>query len=319
MKKLDIISLGECMVELYGEGYLSQSPIFHKSYAGDTLNMISMASKLGLKCGYITNVGNDPFKDYLLDQWKSLNINLDCTQIIDGFNAVHFTVLQNDNNRQFVYYRKNSAASKIDSKLINDHYLKSTKIFHTSSLTQCISDSARNAVGKFLHKSKSLGITTSFDTNFRSNIWSATDAKNAILDVIEYIDILSPSYPDEVNKIFELNTPLEMIKFGLSKGCKLVVVKCGEDGAYIGDSNKIIYSKAITPRGLLDTTGAGDSFLGGFLYSYIKNMNIEDNMRYAISSAGLKISGRGGIQSQPTKDEVEKYINLVKVKEITYQ
>ena len=110
-----------------------------------------------------------------------------------------------------------------------------------------------------------------------------------------------------------------MIKFGLSKGCKLVVVKCGEDGAYIGDSNKIIYSKAITPRGLLDTTGAGDSFLGGFLYSYIKNMNIEDNMRYAISSAGLKISGRGGIQSQPTKDEVEKYINLVKVKEITYQ
>ena len=43
MKKLDIISLGECMVELYGEGSLSQSPIFHKSYAGDTLNMISMA------------------------------------------------------------------------------------------------------------------------------------------------------------------------------------------------------------------------------------------------------------------------------------
>jgi alcohol dehydrogenase YqhD (iron-dependent ADH family) len=48
-------------------------------------------------------------------------------------------------------------------------------------------------------------------------------------------------------------------------------------------------------------------------------MNIEDNMRYAISSAGLKISGRGGIQSQPTKDEVEKYIKLVKVKNITYQ
>ena len=100
------------------------------------MNMISMASKLGLKCGYITNVGDDPFKDYLLDEWKSLNIDLKYTQIIEGFNAVHFTVLQNDNNRQFVYYRKNSAASKIDSKLINENYLKNSKVFHTSSLTQ---------------------------------------------------------------------------------------------------------------------------------------------------------------------------------------
>ena len=49
MKTLDIVSLGECMVELYGEGSLSQSPTFHKSYAGDTMNMISMASKLGLE------------------------------------------------------------------------------------------------------------------------------------------------------------------------------------------------------------------------------------------------------------------------------
>ena len=318
MKKLDIISLGETMVELFGSGTLSQSPTFHKAYAGDTMNMISMASKLGLKCGYITNVGNDPFKDYLLDEWKSLNIDLECTQIIEGFNAVHFTVLQDDNNRQFVYYRKDSAASKLDVTSINEDYLKTTKISHTSSLTQCISDSARETVSEFLIKSKSLGITTSFDTNFRSNIWSASDAKNAILDVIKYIDILSPSYPEEVNKVFELDTPIEMIKFGLSQGCKLVVVKCGEQGAYIGNSNKIIYAQAITPKGLLDTTGAGDTFLGGFFYSYIKDMNLEDNMRYAITSAGLKVSARGGIQSQPSKNEVEKYLNLVKVKEINH-
>ena len=316
MKKLDIISMGETMVELYGSGSLSQSPVFHKSYAGDTMNMISMASKLGLHCGYITNVGDDPFKDYLLDEWKSLNIDLEFTRIIEGFNGVHFTVLQNDNNRQFVYYRKNSAASKLDSKSINEDYLKSSKIFHTSSLTQCISDSARDAVSEYLNISKSLGIITSFDTNFRSNIWSAIDAKNAILDVIKYIDILSPSYPEEVNKVFELDTPLDMIKFGLSAGCKLVIVKCGDEGAYIGNSNKIIYSKATTPKGLLDTTGAGDSFLGGFFYSYVKDMNLEDNMRYAITSAGLKVSARGGIQSQPSKNEVEKYLDLVKVEEI---
>ena len=45
-------------------------------------------------------------------------------------------------------------------------------------------------------------------------------------------------------------------------------------------------------------------------------MNLEENMRYAITSAGLKVSARGGIQSQPSKNEVEKYLDLVKVEEI---
>ena len=95
---LDIISLGETMIELYGTGSLSQSASFNKSYAGDTMNIINMASKLGAKCGYITKLGDDPFKDYLQNEWKLNNIDLTCTQIVEGFNAVHFTVLQNDNN-----------------------------------------------------------------------------------------------------------------------------------------------------------------------------------------------------------------------------
>ncbi|MFL2768176.1 MAG: sugar kinase [Dehalococcoidia bacterium] len=311
---LDIISLGETMIELYGTGSLSQSDSFNKSYAGDTMNIINMASKLGAKCGYITKLGDDPFKDYLENQWKLNNIDLTCTKIVDGFNAVHFTVLQNDNNRQFVYYRKGSAASKIDESMINDEYLASSKIFHTSSLTQCISETSRIAVEKFLKKSKDLNRITSFDTNFRSNIWSAKNAKSAIDDIIKYVDILAPSFPEEVNDVFELDSPTEMIKYGLEKGCKIVVVKCGESGAYIGTSNKIIKSNSYTPKGLIDTTGAGDAFMGGFLYSYLNpKHDLDLNLKYAIISAGLKVSARGGIESQPSKNDVEKYLHLPEI------
>ena len=311
---LDIISLGETMIELYGTGSLSQSASFNKSYAGDTMNIINMASKLGAKCGYITKLGDDPFKDYLQNEWKLNNIDLTCTQIVEGFNAVHFTVLQNDNNRQFVYYRKGSAASKIDESMINDEYLASSKIFHTSSLTQCISETSRIAVEKFLKKSKDLNLITSFDTNFRSNIWSAKNAKSAIDDIIKYVDILAPSFPEEVNDVFELDSPVEMIKYGLENGCKIVVVKCGESGAYIGTSNKIIKSDSYIPKGLIDTTGAGDAFMGGFLYSYLNpKHDLDLNLKYAIISAGLKVSARGGIESQPSKNDVEKYLNLPEI------
>ncbi len=312
-KKLDIVSFGETMVEMFSDKSLSETDFFNKSYAGDTMNIINMASRLGSKCGYITKLGNDPFKEYLESQWKINNIDLSCTQVVEGFNAIHFTVLQDDSNREFVYYRKNSAASEIDESMINIDYLRSTKIFHTSSLTQCLSDSSKIAVEKFLITSKKLGLMTSFDTNFRPNMWSSREATTAIEDIINYIDILAPSYPEEVNQIFGLETPEEMIKYGISKGCKIVIVKCGELGAYVGTKDKIIRSNAYTPNGLLDTTGAGDAFMGGFLNSYISGNHMELNLKYGVISAGLKVSGRGGIQSQPTKNEVEKFVSLPEI------
>jgi 2-dehydro-3-deoxygluconokinase len=314
MKKLDILSLGETMIELYSEeGSLSKSSSFKKSYAGDTMNIISMASKLGLKCGYITKIGNDPFKDYLINEWMDNNIDLSQIITVEGYNAIHFTVLQEDNNRQFVYYRKNSAASQIDENMIDVNYLSSTKLFHTSSLTQSISESSRLAVQKFIKTAKSLNLITSFDTNFRSNMWSAIDAKSAVDEVIKHIDILAPSYPEEVNNVFGLETPVDMIKYGLDKGIKIVVVKCGELGAYVGTKDKIIRSDTYTPKGVLDTTGAGDAFMGGFLYSFLSNHDLEFNLRYGIISAGLKVSGRGGIQSQPEKEDVQMYIDIPKI------
>ena len=75
-KKLDIISFGEVLIELRSKKSLSETNVFNKSYAGDTMNIINMASRLGSKCGYITKLGNDPFKEYLESQWKINNIDL---------------------------------------------------------------------------------------------------------------------------------------------------------------------------------------------------------------------------------------------------
>ena len=64
---MDIISIGECMIEMFCEGPLSKSDTFTKAFAGDTMNMLVSASRLGAKTGYITHVGDDPFKDFLLN------------------------------------------------------------------------------------------------------------------------------------------------------------------------------------------------------------------------------------------------------------
>ena len=69
-EKLDIIALGEGLIELSCEVSLSESSNFHKYYGGDSLAAAISARRLGSKVGFITKVGNDYFKDY--DKWKEV-------------------------------------------------------------------------------------------------------------------------------------------------------------------------------------------------------------------------------------------------------
>ena len=75
----DLISIGECLIELSSDKPLADSETFIKSYAGDTFNVISMARTLGVSSAYITRVGEDPFAEYLISNWE--NKSIDTTQV----------------------------------------------------------------------------------------------------------------------------------------------------------------------------------------------------------------------------------------------
>ena len=68
----DILSLGESMVEFFAEEPLSQAEQLQKAFAGDALNLLAAASRLGSSTGFLSRIGNDPFQEFLLNGWESL-------------------------------------------------------------------------------------------------------------------------------------------------------------------------------------------------------------------------------------------------------
>ena len=78
-EKLDIIAIGESLVELSTDEKLKDAECLHKYYGGDALATAVTAVRLGSKVGFITKLGNDAFKDFLLDAWK--NEGLDISQV----------------------------------------------------------------------------------------------------------------------------------------------------------------------------------------------------------------------------------------------
>lgn len=93
----------------------------------------------------------------------------------------------------------------------------------------------------------------------------------------------------------------------ISLGAKKVLITLGSAGAYLLCEDGEYYSPADNGVSVVDTTAAGDSFIGGFVYAITSGMNIEKALEFANNVAALTVSRKGAIPSLPKLCEVKKY------------
>ena len=200
--ELDIISIGECMIEMFCEGPLARTDTYTRTFAGDTMNMLVAASRLGAKTGYVTHVGNDPFQEFLTGAWRAEGIDLRCATPLDRPNGLYFISILPGGEREFTYYRAGSAASFLEPADIDPDYIGGAKVVYASGITQAISKSSRAAVLEAFRVAREHEVATAFDTNLRLGLWSLEEARAALDEIIPYVDILLPSAPEESEALF---------------------------------------------------------------------------------------------------------------------
>lgn len=300
----DFISIGECMIEFFAEQPIGEAESFTRSLAGDSLNILVAAQRMGTSTGYITRLGNDPFTDYLLKVWHTEGINTENVVIGDGFNAVHFVVELPDGDRDFVYYRKGSEPSKIQPSDLIPSYIQSSKLFHFSGISQAISNSSYETVKYAIEIASEADLLISYDPNFRAQLWTPEDAKKAMMDVIDKVDFFLPSNPTDCQILFGTDDPYKVVEASNNLGVPNTIVTCGESGALIAVNGEIFHQPAYKPELAISTTGAGDAFSGAFLSSYLRGMSPKDSAKIASIASGLKVRGRGALPTMPSQDDV---------------
>ena len=291
------------MIEMFCEGTLAQSDTFTRTFAGDTMNMLVAASRLGAKTGFITHVGNDPFQDFLNEAWRSEGIDLRCATPLDRPNGLYFISILPGGEREFTYYRSGSAASFLEPGDIDPDYIGSTKVVYATGISQAISKSSRAAVLKAFKIAREHNVTTAFDTNLRLGLWSLEEARDALDEIIPYVNILLPSAPEESEALFGTDDAREVIESARRRGVDLVAVKCGASGAVLGVGDEIQVLPAYIPDIVSDTSGAGDVFNGALLYGLTNGMSALESATLGTVMAGLKIRGRGATYSIPSREE----------------
>ena len=309
----DLISIGECMIELFSEEPMEEADTFTRSLAGDSFNICVAAQRLGTSAGYITRLGDDPFAAYLLNTWNSLGIDTSQIKTVTGFNAVHFVALMPDGDREFVYYRSGSAPTTLCPDDLDAEYIGSAKVLHCSGIAQAISESARATVLRAARMAKERGLKVSYDPNYRHQLWSHGDMREAAAELLPYVDYFLPNSSDDAPALIGSDDPYRMVERYREMGVPVVAVTNGEEGAVIGFDDKVVEIPAYSPGGPIDTTAAGDAFNGAFIHGMLNGMSVEDAGRLGTITAGLKLRQRGAIGGMPTREEAFGVFNRLKI------
>ena len=144
----DLITIGESLIEFSTNQKLKDAECLHKYYGGDSLVVAIAAKRLNSAVGYITCLGDDAFKEYLLSSWEKEGLDTTHVKIVNEKNGLYMVSRTSLHDKEFSYYRKKIAPAKLSIDDIDSDYITSSKIIYASGITQSLSMAAREAVKK---------------------------------------------------------------------------------------------------------------------------------------------------------------------------
>lgn len=304
--KRDVLGLGECMIELYSPEPLAATPVFQSQVGGDVYNTLVAASRLGSRVGFFTRIAADAFGQRLLQHFEDNHIDTTPVQkAAQGVNGVYFASIPQQGRHEFLYYRRDSAASRMAPHQLTPAMFQNTQIVYATGITQAISESARETVLRAFQLAKRHGALVAYDPNFRPALWKHPhDALEAMLEVLPYVDILMPSIED-VRAFFDFHDMPHVMEYFRLKEVPMVVLKQGAHGATLGLGKQHETIAAYPVSRVQDTIGAGDAFNGGFLHGLLQKRSLFECAQMGAIVAAASLQRPGPILGLPTASQLE--------------
>ena len=242
---------------------------FSPKIGGAPANVLGAFAKLGGKTQLITQLGDDPFGHKIASALKKFNIGIQHVKFTDQANtALAFVSLEDNGNRAFSFYRNPSADMLYGGEDITKEMFADCFALHFCSVS--LGEFPMKAAHKrAIELAKQNGAIISFDPNVRLPLWKdAASLKAAINEFLPFADIIKVS--DEETELITGCNDTEKACKKLLEYAKLVICTCGEKGAFAYTNGAKAYcaQKKVAAK---DTTGAGDAFIGSFLYNLYRN------------------------------------------------
>lgn len=303
-QKIDIVIIGECLIELSANGTLASTSTLNKFFGGDTVTTAVAIARLGGSVTYLTKVGNDGFSDFIISSLQKENIDTSLIKTNEEQNGMYI-VSRTADKKELLYYKRKTAATKLSISDLSEECIKKTKVIYSTGVVQSLSAGSRELVRESFKTAKENDVLTAYDPNYTSCFMNSSDTKEFLEEIVDYTDIIFLSLKNDAVKLYEIDSLDKVMNYFWDKGVKIVVIKSHIDnGYYTGYKGEISFTEFYNSQKAIDTTASGDVFNGGFLYAITNGYAPADATKFASVVSGLQTQNYGAIQAIPYLDAV---------------
>lgn len=323
MQQLSLCVIGEALIDFIPQEKnckLKDEMTFKKAAGGAPANVAGVVAKLDGKAKLLTKLGNDPFGDYLIECMKQQKIDVSyIKQTNEKDTSLAFVSLDETGNRDFKFYRKSAADLDFGVEDIDENCLDDVGVVHFCSV-DLVPSKMKEAHTHLINLAKEKNILISFDPNLRFSLWDDLILlKTTVLEFMKECHILKLS-DEELEFICDETDIEKALPKLLKDNCQLVIYTKGKDGVDLFTRDFKI-SVASYKVDVVDTTGAGDTFIGAFLYQLLKNNNLDlkainqneyyKYLDFASLYAGYITTQKGALASLASMETINEFKKTV--------
>lgn len=315
-----IVCFGEALIDFLARPPVPGSPRTFQQFAGGAPANVAVAvARLGGDAQFVGMLGRDMFGDFLLDGLREAGVGTDFVARTDkAKTALAFVALDGEGERSFSFYRPPSADLLFGATDFAPDCFRGAAVFHvcSNSLTEA---SIAEATLAGMRLARQAGAVVSIDLNLRPALWAdGTDPSTRIWNALETADLVKLARTELEYLADPLGGDPQAVLARLWRGRAQAVVVT--DGAAPirwyrrADSGEL----PSFPVRAVDTTAAGDAFVGGLLFR-LAQRNVDgaglarfvgdtaafaEALRFAAAVGGLAVTHHGAFAAMPALDDV---------------
>lgn len=325
-----IVTFGEIMLRLAPNGYYRffQDDQMQATFGGGEANVSVSLANYGLESAFVTKLPKHAIGQGAVNSLRALGV--DTKHIVRGGDRVGIYFLEKGASQRgsvCIYDRAHSAIQEAKREDFDwDAIFEGAEWFHFTGITPALGANVVDICMDACKAAKAKGVKISCDLNYRGKLWTRDEARKAMTQLCEYIDVCI-SNEEDAKDVFGIEaegtdvTSGKLNKEGYKSVAKQLADKFGfekvaitlrtsisaNDNDWAGmlyDGKDYCFSKEYHLH-IVDRVGGGDSFGGGLIYSLTTGKSTQEAIEFAVAASALKHSIEGDF-NRVTVAEVEK-------------
>ncbi len=301
MPKYDVVTFGETMMRLTPPGYLriEQTTSFDIWVGGTESNTAIGLARLGMETAWFSRLPASPMGRYVSNRIQQYGVDVSHIVWAEDERLGIFFHEQSQPPRasRIIYDRKNSATSRVQPADLPDNLFAAdrSRLFHVTGITLALSDCARATALAAMQRARDVGWQLSFDTNYRSTLWSGEQAAAGCDDAMALADIVFCPYGD-YKALYGDSTANDALAALATKYPEtLIIMTLGKDGAQALSPTGERYQQSAILAGEVGRIGGGDAFAAGFLYAWLTYNDLALALKWGVAMSSHKYTIPGDL------------------------